>query len=116
MELYYSPFASFPIGKLTNESHQRQPAIAFMPPDIPHRVIFARRMENSKTHFMYSNIWFIRRMKSKKEPESGLFVRPGEREVLLIDLPAFFDIGVQVDLRCLDGRMAEVLLDHPEVL
>ncbi|PKG31970.1 hypothetical protein, partial [Methanoregula sp.] len=77
MNLYDSPFVSFPMEKLTDDSHQRQAAIVFLLPNIPHRAIFTCRIVSEKIHIMYSNIWFIRRIKSKKEPKSGLFVRSG---------------------------------------
>jgi len=45
-----------------------------------------------------------------------LTIRFRQGEELLVDLSSLVDISVQVNLRCLDGRMPKILLDHPEVL
>lgn len=45
-----------------------------------------------------------------------VLIGPGEREKLLVDLAPLIDIGMEVDLRGLDGCMAQVLLDYAEVL
>jgi len=45
----------------------------------------------------------------------GLFVRSGEREVLLVYLPPLVNIRVQVNLGCLNRRVAKVFLDNPQV-
>jgi len=44
-----------------------------------------------------------------------LTIRFRQGEELLVDLSSLVDISVQVNLRCLDGRMPKILLDHPEV-
>lgn len=45
----------------------------------------------------------------------GSLVRFREREVLLVDLTAFIDIRVEVNLGGLDGRVPQILLDYPQV-
>jgi hypothetical protein len=44
-----------------------------------------------------------------------LLVGSGEREILLVDLPPFIDIGMKVNLRGLDRGMTEVFLDNSQV-
>jgi len=48
----------------------------------------------------------------------GLYflISPGQREILLVDLTSFINIGMQVNFRGLDRGMAEVFLYNPQVL
>ena len=43
-------------------------------------------------------------------------MRLGQGEKLLVHLPPFVNIRMEVDLRGLDGGMTEIFLDHPQVL
>jgi len=40
----------------------------------------------------------------------------GKREKLLINLPSFINIGMQVNFRCLDRGVAKIFLYNPEIL
>jgi len=48
----------------------------------------------------------------------GLYflICPGQREILLIDLTSFIDIGMQINFRGLDRGMAEIFLHNPQIL
>jgi hypothetical protein len=48
---------------------------------------------------------------------TGLFfIVVGKREILLIDLPSFIDISMQINFRSLDRGVTKIFLHNPEIL
>jgi hypothetical protein len=45
-----------------------------------------------------------------------LLISSREGEILLVDLASLIDVGMQVNLRCLDRGMTKVFLHDPEIL